>query len=66
MPGSMVTGNYTVNWVTSGDLTDPIYTPVKKTLIVVTQNAGNIFLLEEMELNDDQNQNIMALQTVLY
>jgi hypothetical protein len=46
--------------VTYGDLTDPIYTPVKKTLIVVTQNAGNIFLQDKMELNDDKNQNIMA------
>lgn len=41
VPMGFSEGEYTVTWVTKGDLESPIYTPVKKTTVVIT-GKGNI------------------------
>lgn len=39
VPQATSAGNYTVTWQTKGDLADPMYTPLKKTIIIITENG---------------------------
>lgn len=41
MPEDFAPGTYTITWVVSGELSTPYYTPVKKSVVKITNN-GNI------------------------
>lgn len=43
VPMGFTEGDYTVDWVTKGDLDSPIYTPIKKTSVTITGKGSTTF-----------------------
>ena len=52
VPMGFAEGDYYVEWVTKGDFEPPIYTPIKKTKIVITGKGSSSITLPRYPSHD--------------
>jgi hypothetical protein len=50
VPQNIEEGTYYIRWVTLGDQDPPIYTPLKKTKVIVSKIGGNFFFLNKLDI----------------